>query len=111
MNMCFFDANSFALSGDTLFLQERVQIESWDFTGSNDFFTVAGISDTIEVRDELTGSSFVQWDWDGAIKMTSNALSSLFSNGGQWNSDFVKTGTGSLILVDDFINKDQKPFN
>lgn len=99
----YFDANSFSAAGD-LYLPERVRISTLDFSGLDDNITVSGDSDTLEIRANIHGSDLITWTWDGAIKMVSNGASLIETNNGTWNSDFVKTGIGTLTIADDFNN-------
>lgn len=101
----FFDANSYAASGDTLFLWEKVRITTLDMSGLDDNIIVSGYADTVEIRQDILGSGNIQFDWSGIIKMVKNGTCSITTGtNGQWNSNFIKSGTGTLNFADDFNN-------
>lgn len=99
----YFDANSFSAVGN-LYFDKTIRIATINFAGLDDLIEITGVADTLEVRANIYGSPNITWTWDGAIKMDRNSAALVVSNGSTWNSDFVKTGTGTLNISDDFQN-------
>jgi alpha-tubulin suppressor-like RCC1 family protein len=101
-DVAIFDNNS---GLDSLEIRKNVIIGSLDFQLVASSIVVHGNAENMEVRNNLSGSNFLQMDWDGDILMTKNSTTnSITSNGVNWNNDIIKTGVSVLSLVDDFAN-------
>jgi alpha-tubulin suppressor-like RCC1 family protein len=99
----YFDAPSFNTIGDTLFLNENVRVATMNFSGIDVNIVASGTAGFIELSKNIFGSGNILFNWSGQIRMTGTTACTLQTGaGGLWNGDFVKTGAGSLTLLDDF---------
>jgi alpha-tubulin suppressor-like RCC1 family protein len=101
-DIAIFDANS--ILADTVYIQQKIIIGRLDFSTIPSTIVLSGDpSYAIEVRENLIGSNFIDFDWQGNILLTaSSGSTSITSNGLSWNCNLIKTGAATLSFADSF---------
>ncbi|MBL4862371.1 MAG: hypothetical protein JKY09_05070, partial [Crocinitomicaceae bacterium] len=103
-NVIFDNNSGLASINDTVFMDVPVTVNDFNYSAVSNVFTISSVLASIEIQGSLSANGLVNFNWFGNVNMNASVAVNLTSNGTNWNHDFHLIGTGTVTMLDDFIN-------